>query len=64
MSILKLVKYNFITITMKIKDIIAYYFCCCFYSDPINKEDNYIAYNDIYKDNNYDTYILDYTTSI
>ena len=48
---------------MNFKDIILYYFCCCFYSDPINKEDNYITYNDIYKRNNYDTSILDYTTS-
>ena len=48
---------------MNFKDIIAYYFCCCFYSDPINEEDNYITYNDIYKLNNYDTNILDYTTS-
>lgn len=48
---------------MNFKDIIAYYFCCCFYSDPVNEADNYIAYNDIYKHNNYDTSVLDYTTT-
>ena len=49
---------------MNFKDMILYYFCCCFYSDPDNEKEDYITYNDIYKRNNYDTNILDYTTSI
>jgi hypothetical protein len=47
---------------MKFKDIIKY-FCSCFYSEPVEQQDNYITYNDIYQQNNYDTNILDYTTS-
>ncbi len=42
---------------------ILYYFCCCFYSEPSEEQNNYITYNDIYQRNNYDTSILDYTTS-
>ena len=42
---------------------ILYYFCCCFYSETVEEENNYITYNDIYQRNNYDTSILDYTTS-
>ena len=41
-----------------------YYICCCFSSAPIDTQDNYFTYNDIYKRNNYDTNILDYTTTI
>jgi hypothetical protein len=49
---------------MEFKNIF-YYFCCCFFSEPDKqeKQDNYITYNDIYQRNNYDTSILDYTTS-
>ena len=42
---------------------LLYYFCCCFYSEPSEEQNNYITYNDIYQRNNYDTSILDYTTS-
>lgn len=42
---------------------LLYYFCCCFYTEPSEQQPNYITYNDIYKRNNYDTSILDYTTS-
>ena len=42
---------------------ILYYFCSCFYTEPSEQQNNYITYNDIYKHNNYDTSILDYTTS-
>jgi hypothetical protein len=42
---------------------ILYYFCCCFYSETVEEQNNYITYNDIYQRNNYDTSILDYTTS-
>lgn len=42
---------------------IFYYFCCCFYTEPTEQQNNYITYNDIYKRNDYDTSILDYTTS-
>ncbi len=42
---------------------ILYYFCCCFYNEPSEEQPNYITYNDIYQRNNYDTSILDYTTS-
>ena len=47
---------------MEFKNML-HYFCCCFYSEPTEQQDNYITYNDIYKRNNYDTSILDYTTS-
>jgi len=47
---------------MEFKDIL-YYFCWCFYSQPVDEKDNYITYNDIYIRNNYDTHILDYTTT-
>ena len=59
---LNVICYNFIK--MEFKNIF-YYFCCCFFSEPDKqeKQDNYITYNDIYQRNNYDTSILDYTTS-
>lgn len=42
---------------------LLYYFCCCFYSEPSEEQNNYITYNDIYQRNNYNTSILDYTSS-
>lgn len=47
---------------MEFKNLL-YYFCCCFYSEPSEEQNNYITYNDIYQRNNYDTSILDYTSS-
>ena len=47
---------------MEFKNML-YYFCCCFYSETVEEQNNYITYNDIYQRNNYDTSILDYTTS-
>ena len=47
---------------MEFKNML-YYFCFCFYSETVEEENNYITYNDIYQRNNYDTSILDYTTS-
>lgn len=47
---------------MELKNML-YYFCFCFYSEPVEDQNSYITYNDIYQRNNYDTSILDYTTS-
>jgi hypothetical protein len=47
---------------MVFKNII-YFFCCCCFSKKDETPDSYLTYNDIYKSNNYDTNILDYTTN-
>ena len=39
-----------------------FYYCCFCFSSSNETNDSYINYNDIYKRNNYDTNILDYTT--